>query len=301
MRRLRAAWLAITVVLGGGIAGVAAAGGAAHTSAVPASETLRLWPGIAPGSEHWTQKEVIVRNTPVGTVAINVVTPTLTAYLPPPSRASGTAVIIAPGGYCVALALSAEGSDVARWLQSKGIAAFVLKYRTREKRQQGVPTDIDMDAACRYGIADAIEAVKRVRREAAKWHVARHRVGIIGFSAGGMVASGALLQADAGARPDFAALIYGAPFGAMPAIPADLPPIFMAWAQDDALVRDQLQRFRHALLVAGNRPETHIYRSGGHGFAMKHQGTTSDHWAEAYLAWLAAQGLLRPGALSAAH
>jgi acetyl esterase/lipase len=75
----------------------------------------------------------------VGTVIQNVATPTLTAYLPDPARATGTGVIIAPGGYFVALAISREGYDVARWLQERGIAAFVLKYRILEKRQEAYP------------------------------------------------------------------------------------------------------------------------------------------------------------------
>ena len=90
------------------------------------SQTVNIWPGAAPGSEHWTQKERTIENTPVGTVVFNVVTPTLTAYLPERSKATGTCVIIAPGGAFVALAISLEGSDVARRLQERGIAAFVL-------------------------------------------------------------------------------------------------------------------------------------------------------------------------------
>lgn len=258
-----------------------------------AQPVVDLWPGVAPGSEHWTQKEVVVPDTPNGTIAINVVTPTLTAYLPPRTTASGAAVVIAPGGYCVALALSSEGSDVARWLQHRGIAAFVLKYRTKEKTQQGIPQDLDMDQACQYGIADAVQAVKVVRHHAQEWGVAPNRVGIMGFSAGGMVASGALLQADATARPDFTALIYGAPFGAMPAIPAKLPPIFMAWAQDDEIARTDVAKFYDTLLAAGGRPEAHVFSAGGHGFGMRAQGTSSDHWIEEFHDWLLAEGFLK--------
>src|SRR3712207_3440047 len=76
-------------------------------------QTVKIWNGVAPGSENWTQKEKVIENTPVGTVVLNVVTPTLTAYLPEKSKATGTGVIIAPGGYCVALAISQEG-DAAR-------------------------------------------------------------------------------------------------------------------------------------------------------------------------------------------
>ncbi len=264
----------------------------AATSAYP--QTLNIWPGVAPGSERWTQKEVTVTDTPVGTVILNVVTPTLTAYLPQPGRATGTGVIVAPGGYCVALAIDVEGNDVARRLQERGIAAFVLKYRTLEKTQEGVPTNLDMDQACGYGIADGIRAMKVVRAHAAEWGLSPDRLGFMGFSAGGMVASGVLLQQDAAARPAFAALLYGAPFGVMPAIPAGLPPIFMAWARDDSLAGGSMVRFREALEAAGTRPEVHVYDAGGHGFGMKEQGTSSDRWLDDFFRWLQATGLTTP-------
>ncbi len=183
------------------------------------SQTVNIWPGVAPGSENWTQKERMVENTPVGNVIFNVVTPTLTVYLPPRSKATGTGVIIAPGGAFVALTISLEGIDLARWLQDKGIAAFVLKYRIMEKRQEGIPR-MNMDEAGKYGIADGIQALKVVRQRAAEWGISPDRVGFMGFSAGAMVTSGALLQEDAAARPNFAAPIYGGPFGVMPAVPA---------------------------------------------------------------------------------
>jgi acetyl esterase/lipase len=263
--------------------------------ASPAPQTVKLWPGIAPGSETWTQHELVVRDTPSGTVVLDVVTPTLTAYLPRGSRAPGAAIIIAPGGYCVALAIDHEGTEVARWLEQRGIAAFVLKYRTKEKRQPGIPRNLDMDAACRYGIADAVQAIALVRAHASAWHVDPHAVGILGFSAGGMVASGALLQPDPAARPDFAALIYGAPFGTMPAVPAGLPPVFMAWAQDDDLARDAMAKFYEALATAGDRPEAHVFAAGGHGFGMTRKGTPSDHWSDELYFWLEAEGFTGSG------
>ena len=263
------------------------------TSRVEAQTTVNLWTGVAPGSEHWTQKEIVAHGTPVGTVIINVVRPTLGVYLPDRAIASGAGVIIAPGGYCVALAMDRGGVDVARWLQHRGIAAFVLKYRTQEKREQGVPRNLDMDKACSYGIADGIQAMRVVRQHAKAWGVAPGRVGIIGFSAGGMVASGVLLQADPATRPDFAALIYGAPFGVMPTIPAKLPPVFMAWAQDDDVARTAVVNFYDALLDAGQRPEAHIFSAGGHGFGIQAQGTSSDHWIEEFHEWLQAGGFLK--------
>jgi acetyl esterase/lipase len=223
----------------------------------------------------------------------NVVTPTLTVYLPDRAKATGTGVIIAPGGAFVALAIDLEGHNVARWLQAKGIAAFVLKYRILEKKQEGIPA-MNMDEAGKYGIADGIQAIKVVRLHAAEWGISPNRVGFMGFSAGAMVGSFTLLQADAAARPNFAAPIYGAPFGVMPAIPAKLPPIFMAWAQDDTVALDPIVKFYEALKTAGNKPEAHIFGSGGHGFGMRKQGTSSDHWIDSFYYWLESQGLTRP-------
>jgi len=257
------------------------------------AQIVNIWPGVAPGSETWTQKERAVENTPLGTVVFNIVTPTLTAHLPERTRATGTGVIVAPGGAFVALAIDLEGYNVARWLQERGIAAFVLKYRIMEKRQEGIPA-MNMDTAGRYGIADGIQAIKVVRQHTVEWGLSPDRVGFLGFSAGAMVTSGTLLQEDAAARPNFAALIYGGPFGAMPTIPANLPPMFLAWAQDDTIALDPVVRFYDALTSAGYKPEVHIFSAGGHGFGMRKQGTSSDHWIEAFYFWLEAQGLTKP-------
>ncbi len=256
------------------------------------AQTVNLWPGVAPGSEHWTQQEKTV-DAGYGMVLMNVVTPTLTAYLPEKSKATGTGIIVAPGGSCIAVALDHEGTTVAKWLQERGIAAFVLKYRVPEKKGEGIPGDLNMDEACKYGIADGIQALKVVRQHAAEWGVLPDRIGFMGFSAGAMIATGVLLQADAAIRPAFAAPIYGGPFGVMPQIPAKLPPMFLAWAQDDDLARDTMVRFYDALKAAGNNPEVHIYSAGGHGFGMKKQGTTSDHWIEEFYFWLEAERLAK--------
>lgn len=255
-------------------------------------QTINIWPGVAPGSEHWTQKEQSIE-APYGTVLIDVVTPTLTLYLPEKSKATGTGVIVAPGGACVALAFKHEGTDVAQWLQAHGIAAFLLKYRVPEKKGEGIPSDINFDEACKYGIADGIQAVKVVRSHAAEWGVKKDQIGFLGFSAGAMVTSEVLVQEDENGRPNFAAPIYGAPFGVMPKIPAKLPPIFMAWAQDDGLVLPSITRFYEALRAAGIKPEAHVYSAGEHGFGMKKQGTTSDHWIEEFYWWMLANGFAK--------
>ena len=259
----------------------------------PASaQVVDLWPGVAPGSERWKQQERTIEGTPVGTVMMNVVKPTITAYLPERSRATGAGVIVAPGGAFVALAMSLEATDLAKWLQQRGVAAFVLKYRTIEKKEGGIPP-MDMDTAGRYGIADGIQALKVVRAHAPAWGLDRNRLGMIGFSAGAMVTSAAMLQREPALRPSFAALIYGAPFGKMPAIPAGLPPVFMAWAKDDPVALAPVVKVHDALVAAGQPPETHVYAKGGHGFGMKKQGTDSDHWIDDYARWLRARGVIR--------
>ena len=266
--------------------------GAAITLSPARAQTVNVWPGVAPGSEHWTQQERVIENTPLGTVIFNVVTPTLTAYLPDKSKATGTGIILAPGGAFVALAIDLEANSLAKQLQQRGIAAFVLKYRIIEKKTDGIP-QMDQDTAARYGIADGIQSLKVVRQHAAEWGVSPNRIGFMGFSAGAMVTSGTVLQSDSAARPNFAALIYGAPFGVMPAIPNNLPPLFLAWAQDDAIARDFAARLYDALIKSGQRPEVHIYSTGGHGFGLKQQGTSSDHWIDDFYNWLDAQGLTK--------
>ena len=269
--------------------------GVAWTTGALRAQTVSIWPGVAPGSEAWKQKEITIENTPVGTVIMDVVTPTLTAYLPEPSKATGTGVIIAPGGAFVALAITLEAIDAAKWLQQRGVAAFVLKYRTVEKKSDGIPPGLDLDTAGRYGMADGIQALKVVRQHASQWRVDPNRIGFLGFSAGAMVASAALIQADSAARPNFAALLYGGPFSKMPAVPAHLPPVFMAWAQDDPVALGTATRFHDALIAAGNKPEAHIYSAGGHGFGMRKHGTSSDHWIDEFYYWLEAQGLTKVG------
>lgn len=289
------------------------------------AQTLDIWPGVAPGSENWKQKERVVKGGPENSnIIFNVVEPTLTAYLPDESKATGTGVIIAPGGGFFLLSIEHEGNQVARWLQGKGIAAFVLKYRLAETspdfsfgsgfsakkppatqktaakreapkappRKAGGGPGRSMDETGKYGIADGIQAIKVVRKHAAEWGLDPNRIGFMGFSAGAMVTSGTLLQKDHAARPDFAAPIYGGPFGEMPEIPAELPPIFLAWAQDDFIAGSASMRFYDALKKAGYNPEVHIFSGGGHGFGMLKLNKSSDHWIEIFYNWLDAEGFL---------
>ena len=302
-------------------------------SAAAQKQTIHIWPGVAPGSENWSEPETVMKGSDSDRVA-NVVTPTLIAYLPEKNKATGTGIIIAPGGGFSYLAIDKEGHRVASWLQERGIAGFVLKYRVRQMpaadiaafqarraggnvggrgtpapggragspANAGAPAGAaggagrSMDDAGQYGIADGIQALKVLRQRAAEFGLSPDRIGIVGFSAGAMVASGVLLQADPSLRPAFAAPIYGGPFGAIPAIPQNLPPLFLAWAQDDTTAGVACARFYAALTAAGSTPELHIYRAGGHGFGMAKQGTTSDHWIDQFYYWLEALGFTKPAA-----
>jgi acetyl esterase/lipase len=269
-------------------------------------KAINLWPNVAPGSEQWKQPETTLGSDGREQV-VNVTTPTLIAYLPQPSAATGTAVIIAPGGGFIGLSINSEGHDVAKWLVARGFAAIVLKYRTKQIEGKDA-TQLGQSARAafmaqlnnhaliaedgKYGVADGIQAVKIVRAHASEWGIAPDRIVFTGFSAGGMITELTVIQPDA--RPNYAAPIYGATFPEVPPIPQGLPPFFMAMAQDDTLAGPFIVHFYDALKGAGYKPEFHIYSSGGHGWGMRKQNTTSDHWIDEFYYWLEAQGLTRP-------
>jgi acetyl esterase/lipase len=239
----------------------------------------------------------------------NVTSPTLTAFLPDPAqKATGTAVIIAPGGAYLMLAIKHEGEDVARWLAARGIAAFVLKYRIAPmpKDEAGFKAERDRQARDRQLVteivrkqaatshADGRAAIKLLRARAAEWHIDPHRIGILGFSAGGGVALYSALEYSPEERPDFAAPIYGAVLGDIK-VPADAPPIFLAAAVDDPLLgTDGVTKVFSSWRAAGHSAELHLYSKGGHGFGVLPQGLASDHWLEAFYAWMKDQGLANP-------
>lgn len=247
--------------------------------------------------------------------ARNVTVATLTPFLPDPSKASGAAVIVAPGGGFRTLSMENEGSNVARALAEKGVAAFVLKYRleqtpadleefARAPMGRRPPTTVGAtrpspDAATRSSrgemrlapqLADADAAFALVRANAAKWHVDPDRIGMIGFSAGAMLTLTTALHSES-AKPAFIGNIYG-PLSAVE-VPADAPPLFAAIAADDPLFPVNfglIEAWRKA-----NRPvEFHYYEQGGHGFGMYPKETTSTGWFDAYVAWLGMHGYLTP-------
>ena len=241
--------------------------------------------------------------------ARNVTSATLTPFLPDPAKASGAAVIVAPGGGFRTLSMSNEGWDVARALADRGIAAFVLKYRLNQ-----TPADMaafeqamrDMFAAAARParpapaaaaatlapqIADARAAFALVRARAATFGVDPDRIGMIGFSAGAMLTMATTLTAP-DARPAFIANIYG-PLAPV-AVPADAPPLFVALAADDPLFGDTGFGLVEGWKRARRPVEFHLYERGGHGFGMYAKDTTSTGWFDAFARWLAMNGFTAP-------
>jgi dienelactone hydrolase len=257
-------------------------------------------PGSA-GSEDWT--------TGAGGLGVrNVTRPTLTPVLPARGKATGAAVIVAPGGAFMALAMEHEGWKVARALADRGIAAFVLKYRLiatpkdnaeamrflgmQMMKEIGAPMD---GALLKQSLAptDAMAALAMVRSGAAKWGIDPARVGIIGFSAGAMTARRVAIDSKPAERPAFIGYIYG-PQDAE-AVPADAPPLFDAIALDDGLFPSKGFPIAQGWLAAKRPVEIHGYQRGNHGFGLGKPGDTTTLMLDQFAAWLAMQGFLKAG------
>ncbi len=259
---------------------------------------IPLYDGPAPGSESWNWSETSTVGPKDTILRIgNVTQPALTVFLPDPAKATGTGVVICPGGGWRILAFNHEGTEVAEYLNSLGVAAFVLKYRVMRTGDEG-EKDKAVAAARRkeaqaMGIADGQQAVKMVRAHAAEWGVLPNRIGILGFSAGGWVTSGVALEHDAQSRPDFAAPIYGALPPEFKA-PSDGMPLFLVHADDDRTVPPARTSVRlyTAWKEAGFPAEMHIYSAGGHGFGMRKKNLPVDGWTDRLREWLGALGLL---------
>ena len=218
----------------------------------------------------------------------NVSQPTVTVYLPAKDKANGTGIVIAPGGGYQHLAIDKEGHDVARWLNTIGIGAFVLKYRLPGSMKGQSQTDIHQVAdKIHVALEDAEAAVRLARENAPKWNLKPNAIGMMGFSAGGHLAAMMGMIAPPDARPDFLVLGYPAIPGVLN-VTASTPQTFLVAAADDPTVNpaDNAGRFFAALRAAKVPAELHVYSSGGHGFGIIKSGKTSAAWPNALVAWL---------------
>ncbi len=271
-------------------------------------EIYPLYDGVPEGSESWTWEEAVdTANLFNAEIVYNVTRPTVTAYLPPYYLATGTAVIIAPGGAFHILSMEDEGRKVAEWLNTMGVAAFVLKYRlahslTNNPVQELMTkmTDFNqLDEAnapiVPLAMMDALTAMEFVRNRADEFDIKPDKIGIMGFSAGGTLAMSAAYNANEQNRPNFVAPVYAyEPAIIGSEIPKEKTPIFITVAGDDQLqmVPCSMNIYRK-WFEAGQPAELHIYEKGGHGFGMREQGLPTDSWYERFGDWLKLQGYLQ--------
>lgn len=285
-------------------------------------EIIPLWEGSIPGAipndsvceeRFFDGKEWLVKN---------VVTPTLTYYPASKKIHSGTAVIICPGGAYTVLAIEKEGSKIAEWLNTFGVSAFVLKYR--------LPDDRIMEDKTVGSLMDARQAIKLVRENAKKWQIDPNRIGIMGFSAGGHLASTAATHFNSkianshpnvGYRPDFGIYIYpvinfGKEYGHAWSktrllgdnvtedlvdafsneknVSSDTPPAFMVHTADDKVNYRHSLAFYEALKANSVKASLHIFNNGGHGYGLAENMGELSSWPNLCINWMTEMGFLNP-------
>lgn len=262
-------------------------------------EEILLWPQGAPGADPAGGPDSVqMQGTDKSSMRIqNVHKPSIAVYLPSKEKATGVAVIVAPGGGHSTLVIGKEGYDIAEWLNTQGIAAFVLKYRLA--KSPGSHYTVEGDA-----LADAQRSVRLVRQRAKEWGLDPARIGFMGFSAGGAVAALAETRFDAGnggapdpvdrvsSRPDFAVVVYpGYPVG-MIKVPKNAPPAFLVCADNDPSHVVTTVNLYLDLQKQGVPTEMHIYSSGGHGFALRDQHAPVSTWNVRLMEWMGERKLL---------
>lgn len=285
-----------------------------------AQTTIPLYEGKIPNSKPFAEMEQHEEKGGITRIS-KISIPTLSVFLPTKEKATGTAVIICPGGGYWINAIDHEGYDVAARFNEMGIAAFVLKYR--------IPNSNTMVDKSIGPLQDAQQALKIVRSRAHEWNIDTTRVGIMGFSAGGHLAStagthfGSAVIPNAGTvnlRPDFMILIYPVIsfdeaithmgsreqlIGKDPApektqrysnelqISENTPPTFLIHASDDSAVKPENSIRFYQNLIKHNVPaELHIYQKGGHGFGLNNK-TTKDQWMDRCVNWMDLNGWLK--------
>lgn len=280
---------------------------AAEVSLADPSEAppvVRLWPGKAPGEKGDIGPEKIeppkAEPKPITRIT-NVTEPTITVFKPSAEKDTGAAVLICPGGGYSILAFNHEGEDVARWLNSHGVAGVLLKYRV--PRRAGLPKHL-------APLQDAQRAMSLVRANAGAWKIDPKRIGILGFSAGGHLAAAASCNFDQrqyepideidrqSCRPDFAVLVYPAYLAEKDVLAPEIrvskenPPTLFIHAADDRISPENSIALFRALRQQGVAAELHVYGSGGHGFGMHDNGLPVNRWPDRAAEWMKQYGWL---------
>jgi acetyl esterase/lipase len=276
-----------------------------------ASETLALWPKVVP--EHEVQIATdgetsnisprLVAGKPITRLG-NVKNPSITIYKPDPAKDTGAAVVVCPGGGYGILAIDLEGTEVCQWLNSIGITGVLLKYRVPPRKGKEPYT---------APLQDVQRALGLVRYHASQWKIDPHRMGIIGFSAGGDLAALASTRFEqrtyppvdgadqASCRPDFALLIYpgrlvlkeGPKLAPELVVTTNTPPTFLIQTEDDPIHVENSLFYFLALKQAKVPAEMHIFTTGGHGYGLRESGMAVSHWPVEAEDWLRRLGVLK--------
>lgn len=260
---------------------------------------ILLWPNGAPGSEGRTKKEVVEKSAGGERKVWSIHQPSLTPYLPANGKATGAAVIIAPGGAHRFLCVDHEGYNVARWMSERGIAAFVLKNRLAKETNSTYKIEVE-------ALADTQRAVRLVRSRAQEWSLNPQCIGVMGFSAGGELAALVSARFDGGradatdavertsCKPDFQALIYpGRSRDIQPT--TNQPPVFLACGYGDRQdISEGLAELYLRYKRAGVPAELHIYSAAGHGFGLREtsKGAVAG-WTARFSEWLGDRGFVK--------
>lgn len=272
---------------------------------IMAQEEIKLYPNGPKESNELTRPESNA-NRDDGWIS-DISEARMYAYIVPKEKASGAAVVICPGGGYAGIAATKEGSEYAQWLNEQGVSAFVLYYRMPNGHH-------------RIPLTDAQTAIEIVRKNARKWNIDPHKIGISGFSAGGHLASTAGTHFTKKNRPDFMILLY--PVITMKVathggsknnllgdnqtkemldlysnelqVNANTPPAFIVHAKDDNVVPIvNSEMFYKSLQANGVSAELHVYEHGGHGFGLRKTGADSEAWPEQLKLWLKANDLTK--------
>ena len=268
-------------------------------------QVVYLWPSGHPTLQGANEKEVTTPPDakPGERIAsiINVHNPSIHVYLAPPAKASGTAIIVAPGGGHRNLVWGSEGTDLIEWLHAMGAHVILLKYRLEQT--PNLKYTVEGEA-----LQDTQRALRIVRQRAREWGINPSRVGLLGFSAGGALAALADIRFDRGkpdspdaierqsCRPDFVGLVYpGWKPMDITARPDSAPAFLTSAGLDDAFHAKQTVEFHDSLFNAGVQSDLHIYAHGGHGGSIRpRDGIPFGTWPKRFEEWLADLGMLKP-------
>jgi endo-1,4-beta-xylanase len=277
----------------------------------PHPQAVVLWPNGAPGSEarkgepeklDWRAEP---ENNITFPVLFNIHNPSIIPFIPEKSKATGAAVVVAPGGGHMFVTIDREGYDVGKWFADHGVAAFVLKYRLARDRGAAAgqsPYKVDVDA-----LADAKRAMRVIRSRASEWGIDANRVGFMGFSAGGELSGLLATRYDKGdpnaadpveklsCQPNFNGFIYGGPYRVETFDPAAMAPSWLMCAYDDTgNARNQANLFLK-LQNLKIPAELHIYGAGGHGFGVRQdRGFAQETWPARFVDWMKDINMLTP-------